>query len=1030
MELRNEGSGTGVDGVSSLNSLTGAVTLAAGTNVTLGTVGNTITINSSGSGGMVYPGAGIPVSTGSAWAASISGTSSQFVKGDGSLDSSTYLTTSSASSTYIPYTGGTSNVDLGVHNLTVDTNSLFIDATNHILGIGTASPLSATKLTINDTVNTASFALTGLAADATTSTGGFKFVLTHNATSNRQMMFIDSGLAINSSNAAVRIVSSSGVATMDAISTDGSTGKTLNVGNSTGGVILAGNVGLGVVPTFKLVLAGGTQFQISASQGLTGFQIIGGDGAVNTLGTMGANEPLAIRTASVEAFRFLANGNLQISDPTGGATKTLTAAYTGAGFPGGTSLTIGAGNTVNSTANGGALTFNAGNGGGVTGVGGDITFNSGSGGTAKGAIVFKPGGTGNGAVFLDGTITTFGYRPSVGTGDIQLKSGTVSNGIGGDTYITANNGGNTAQAGGNVIITSGLGGTGGTAGVVRVLGNTGIWTTTPTVNFQVNQSATGVGIVTTAGTTALVGTGTQFTNTFKVGDTLTVSGETIRTIATITDNTHLTVTVAFSTTASGLAYTLTAANRFAVLGSGQVGIGTLLPTSFLQLAAGTANAGTSPLKFISGTNLTTTEAGAIEYNGTHLYFTASNGGTRFQLDQQASSLIVGTTTISSGSTTNILYNNAGVVGEYTITGSGNVVMSSAPTMTNPVVGTQSQGDNSTKAASTAYTDLAVSNAIAGVNPAIAVQCATTAASDTSGLTYIHVAGIGDTFTGTVNTAITIDGHTLVLGDRVLVKNDTQTSPGSVSAGTFNGVYVVTTIQSIGIAPILTRALDYDTPSDINNTGAIPVVLGTVNGSTSWVLTSAITAVGTGSNALTYTQFTLTPSSIVTLTGSQTLTNKILTSPTLTTPALGTPASGVMTNVTGLPAASVVAGTFGTGAYIMDTSLAVPQIFNADHAIAAVSNAATVTRAFRNNVVTNSSAATLTITLSTSGATGGDMVLIQIVDFSGVVQTITWVNTENSTVTAPTTSNGSTTSPLTVGFKWNPLTSKWRCVASC
>jgi len=40
------------------------------------------------------------------------------------------------------------------------------------------------------------------------------------------------------------------------------------------------------------------------------------------------------------------------------------------------------------------------------------------------------------------------------------------------------------------------------------------------------------------------------------------------------------------------------------------------------------------------------------------------------------------------------------------------------------------------------------------------------------------------------------------------------------------------------------------------------------------------------------------STVTTLTGTQTLTNKTLTAPTLTTPALGTPASGVMTNVTG------------------------------------------------------------------------------------------------------------------------------------
>ena len=42
-------------------------------------------------------------------------------------------------------------------------------------------------------------------------------------------------------------------------------------------------------------------------------------------------------------------------------------------------------------------------------------------------------------------------------------------------------------------------------------------------------------------------------------------------------------------------------------------------------------------------------------------------------------------------------------------------------------------------------------------------------------------------------------------------------------------------------------------------------------------------------------------------------------------ALGTPSSGVATNITGLPSASVLAGTFGTGAYIIDTSLTVPLI---------------------------------------------------------------------------------------------------------
>jgi len=60
-----------------------------------------------------------------------------------------------------------------------------------------------------------------------------------------------------------------------------------------------------------------------------------------------------------------------------------------------------------------------------------------------------------------------------------------------------------------------------------------------------------------------------------------------------------------------------------VRGDGNVGIGIASPTARVHLRTGTATANTAPLKFNSGTNLTTAEAGAIEYDGTEFYATNS-----------------------------------------------------------------------------------------------------------------------------------------------------------------------------------------------------------------------------------------------------------------------------------------------------------------------------------------------------------------------------------------------------------------------
>lgn len=61
--------------------------------------------------------------------------------------------------------------------------------------------------------------------------------------------------------------------------------------------------------------------------------------------------------------------------------------------------------------------------------------------------------------------------------------------------------------------------------------------------------------------------------------------------------------------------------------------------------AGTAAANTAPLKFTSGTHLTTPENGAVEYDGTHLYVTI--GGVRYQLDQQSKPTLTKNATVEN-----------------------------------------------------------------------------------------------------------------------------------------------------------------------------------------------------------------------------------------------------------------------------------------------------------------------------------------------------------------------------------------------
>lgn len=139
----------------------------------------------------------------------------------------------------------------------------------------------------------------------------------------------------------------------------------------------------------------------------------------------------------------------------------------------------------------------------------------------------------------------------------------------------------------------------------------------------------------------------------------------------------------------------------------------------------------------------------------------------------------------------------------------------------------------------------VDNISAGINFHTPCHVATTG---NLSATYLNgAAGVGATLTSTVNGALVIDSHTPVLGDRVLVWQQ--------SSGLQNGIYDVTNTGSASTPWILTRSSDADnSPSgELQNGDFAFVQQGTLYGGFGFILNTTGTII-VGTTAINYVQF--------------------------------------------------------------------------------------------------------------------------------------------------------------------------------
>ena len=342
-------------------------------------------------------------------------------------------------------------------------------------------------------------------------------------------------------------------------------------------------------------------------------------------------------------------------------------------------------------------------------------------------------------------------------------------------------------------------------------------------------------------TTMLTATAANVTNNITIGGNANITGN----LSALNSN----VTTLLTTGNANVTSQLNAgnANVTTQLVAGNANVTT-------QLNAGNANVTT--LLTAANANITLITAGNIYANAGTIGAANLTGTLTVSSNAQPNITSVGTLTslLVSGniqSNSDVLANTvSSVSGSLTITTTSNSDIDLHPNGTgnvdvgNTYITNLKEPTNPQDAATKNYVDVTVQ----GLLPKASCEYAT--AATLPSYTYNNgTSGVGATLTGNSNGVLSVDGGTLAVGQRILVKNEVGGNQP------YNGIYVVTATGSVSAPYILTRTSDFDSQSP---SGEIPgaftfIIAGNTNANTGWVCTTQ-PPVTLGTTPITFTQF--------------------------------------------------------------------------------------------------------------------------------------------------------------------------------